>query len=170
MSVAVAPEGTAHDATPARRTLRFTSFDEVLAEVDRLVAAERDGRLRRAGNWPLGQTLGHLATWAAFALDGYPPEVCAPLPIRLILRMMRNRILTKGMMPGVKVGRVPGGTLGLEPVDTETGLGRLRDIYGRLRATAPAIPNPVFGPLTHEQWVQLNLRHAELHLGNLVPS
>jgi hypothetical protein len=165
-----APETSAQEAPPARRALRFTSFDEVLAEVERLAAAERDGRLRRAGNWPLGQSLGHLATWAAFALDGYPPEVRAPLPIRLILRVMRNRILTKGMMPGVKVGRVPGGTLGLEPVDTETGLGRLRDVYARLRTTPPTIPNPAFGPLTHDQWIQLNLRHAELHLGHLVPA
>ena len=38
-----------------------------------------------------------------------------------------------------------------------------------LRDNDPAKPNPVFGPLTHEQWIQLNLRHAELHLGFLVP-
>src|SRR5690349_20727352 len=148
MSTTVAPDTSTPSAPPARRTLRFASLDEVLAEAERLAVAERAGRLRRAGNWPLGQTLGHLATWGAFALDGCPPEVCAPLPIRLILRMMRNRILTKGMMPGVKVGRVPGGTLGLEPLDTETGLRRLRDVYARLRATAPTIPNPVFGRLT----------------------
>ena len=37
----------------------------------------------------------------------------------------------------------------------------------RLRRSAPKDPNPLFGRLTHEQWVQLNLRHAELHLGNL---
>jgi hypothetical protein len=152
-----------------RRTLRFETFDAVLAEAERLIAAEREGRLRRAGNWPLGQTLGHMATWAAFALDGYPPEVHAPLPVRLILRMMRNRILTKGMMPGVKVGRVPGGTLGLDPMDAEEGLRRLRDAYQRLLMKSPTIPNPAFGPLTHEQWIQLNLRHAELHLGCQVP-
>jgi hypothetical protein len=35
--------------------------------------------------------------------------------------------------------------------------------------TSPTIGNPAFGKLTHEQWVQLNLRHAELHLRLQVP-
>jgi hypothetical protein len=113
--------------------------------------------------------LGHLATWADFAFDGYPESVRAPLPVRLILRTMRGTILNKGMMPGVKVGRIPGGTLGLEPMEAEEGLRRVREAYRMLLATPPSIPNPAFGTLTHEQWIQLNLRHAELHLGCQVP-
>jgi len=164
------PAATEVGASPLRRKLRFETLDAALAEAERLAAAEREGRLRRTGNWPLGQTLGHLATWATFALDGYPPELRAPLPVRLVLRLMRNRILTKGMMPGVKIRNIPGGTLGLELVDAEEGLRRLREAYRRLKASPPTIPNPVFGTLSHEQWVQLNLRHAELHLGNQVPA
>ena len=152
-----------------RRRLRFETIDEAIAEAERLVVAEREGRLDRAGNWTLGQALGHLATWANFALDGYPPEVRTPLAVRMILKVMRNRILTQGMMAGVKVGKVPGGTVGTEPLDPDEGLRRLRAALERLRATAPTIDNPAFGRLTHEQWIQLNLRHAELHLGNLVP-
>jgi len=34
----------------------------------------------------------------------------------------------------------------------------------RLRAGPPARPNVIFGPLTHDEWIQLHLRHAELHL------
>ena len=147
-----------------RRKLRFNTIDDALAEAERLVAADRAGALDRCGNWALGRTLGHLATWANFAQDGYPPEVHAPLPVRLILRLMRNTILNKGMMPGVKVGRVPGGTLGTDEMEPEEGLRRCRDALERLRTVAPTIPNPVFGKLTHEQSVQLNLRHAELHL------
>ena len=55
-----------------RRTLRFESIDQMTAEVDRLVEAERAGRLRRVGNWTLGQTLGHLATWTEYAYTGAP--------------------------------------------------------------------------------------------------
>jgi hypothetical protein len=154
---------------PQRRQLRFETIDDALAEAERLVAAEREGRLARAGNWSLGRTLGHLATWAEFAHDGYPASVHAPLPVRVILRMMRGRILNKGMMPGVKVGRVPGGTLGLDEVTPEQGLARWRTALQRLKASAPTIDNPAFGRLTHEEWVKLNLRHAELHLGNQVP-
>jgi Protein of unknown function (DUF1569) len=154
---------------PPRRKLRFETIDDALREAQQLAEAERLGRLARAGNWTLGQTLGHLGTWVNFAFDGYPASVHAPLPVRMILRLMRNRILNQGMMTGVKIGRVPGGTLGLDAIPAEEGLVRYRTALQRLRQTAPTIDNPVFGKLTHEQWVQLNLRHAELHLGFQVP-
>src|SRR3954467_4461007 len=100
-----------------RRRIRFESVDQAIAEAERLVAAERGGRLTRAGNWSLGQTLGHLATWANFAFDRYPPQVHAPFFVRCIVRMFRGQILRKGMMAGVKVGKVPGGTLGTEELE-----------------------------------------------------
>ena len=153
--------------TPAheRRKLRFQTMDDALAEAERLVAAERDGRLVQVGTWPLGQTLGHLATWTSFALDGYPSSISPPAPVRWIGRLLRNRVINKGMMPGMKIRNVPGGTLGLEPMSADEGLRRYRTALERLRGNAPTIANPVFGRLTHEQWIQLNLRHAELHLG-----
>jgi hypothetical protein len=157
------------DPATSRRTLRFNTIDDALADADSLATAEREGRLQQFGNWTLGQSLGHLATWANFAFDGYPDAVRAPLPVRLILRMLRNRILTNGMMPGVKLRGVPGGTLGTDTLSTDEGLARFRAAMERLRANAPTMVNPVFGPLTHEQWIQLNLRHAELHLGFLAP-
>lgn len=152
-----------------RRTLRFETIDDAIAEAERLVVAERGKRCERCGNWPLGQALGHLATWATFAFDGYPPQVRAPLPVRMILRMMRGTILNKGMMTGVRIGKVPGGTLGMEPLDAEEGLRRFRAAFERLRDSSPTIENPVFGKLTHDQWIQLNLRHAELHLSFHAP-
>ena len=69
------------------------------------------------------------------------------------------------MMPGMRIGKLPGGTVGLDVLPAEEGLSRYRAAMERLRSTAPTIPNPVFGPLTHDQWIQLNLRHSELHLG-----
>ena len=161
---------TATSPGTTRRTLRFNSIDEALAEAERLVAAEREGRLQCVGSWKLGQTLGHLATWANFAFDGYPPEVHPPLPVRVMARLMRRMVLNKGMMPGMCIGRLPGGTLGLDLLDADEGLRRFRAAFARLRDTAPTIPNPAFGPLTHEQWIALNLRHAELHLGFQCPA
>jgi len=157
-------------AIPVRRKLRFETVDEAIAEAERLVAAEREGRLARAGNWSLGQALGHLATWVEFAFDGYPPSVRAPLPVRLVLRALRGRMLAAGMRPGVRIPRLPGGTLGLEEIPLEVALPRFRDAMRRLQASAPSRVNPAFGALTHEQWIQLNLRHAELHLGFQVPT
>lgn len=156
-------------STTERRKLRFESVDDALAEAGRLVEAERAGTLDRLGNWSLGQALGHLATWANFAFDGYPSAVRAPWPVRMILRLMRGRILNEGMMSGVKIRGIPEGTVGLDSMDADEGLRRFRAAMERLRSTAPTLENPAFGPLTHEQWIQLNLRHAELHLGHLVP-
>ena len=159
----------AETTAPRRRKLRFGTIDDALAEAERLVAAEREGRLARAGTWSLGKTLGHLATWADFAFDGYPAEVVAPLPVRVIARAMKSRILDRGMMSGVKIGRLPGGTLGLDEMSAEAGLERFRAALRRLAASPPTADNPVFGKLTHAQWIQLNLRHAELHLGFQAP-
>jgi hypothetical protein len=156
--------------TPQRRKLRLRTIDEAIGEAERVAEAERQGRLARAGNWSLGKTLGHLATWANFAHDGYPAEVHPPLPIRLVIRLMRGRILRDGMSPGMRIGRMPEGTLGLDELPTEEGLNRYRAALKRLAASAPTGASPVFGRLTHDQWIQLNLRHAELHLGFQVPT
>lgn len=152
-----------------RRVLHFDSIDQALAEVDRLIAAEREDRLDRAGTWTLGQTLGHLATWIDFSFDGYPGSIDPPPLLRVLVKLFKRRVLTKGMIPGMRIGRVPGGTLGIDVLSTEEGASRFRASFARLRSTPPTLNNPIFGPLTHEQWIQLNLRHAELHLGFLIP-
>lgn len=56
-----------------------------------------------------------------------------------------------------------------EPVPLDEGLERMRRALGRLKAEAPTAPNVIFGPLSHDEWVALHCRHAELHLGFLVP-
>jgi hypothetical protein len=89
--------------------------------------------------------------------------------VRLIARLLRRRVIIGGMMPGMRIGRVPGGTLATEVVPTDEALAHYRTAMERLRRTAPTIANPAFGPLTHEQWIQLNLRHGELHLGFQIP-
>jgi hypothetical protein len=152
-----------------RRKLRFASLDEAIADADQLVAADSAGTLRRIGNWDLGQTLGHIATWAEFPFTCYPPEVNAPFPVRMALRALRGRILNTGMITGVKIGRLPGGTLGMEKIEATVGAERLRKAFTLLNAECPKRVNPVFGSLSHEQWIKLNLRHAELHLSFQIP-
>jgi hypothetical protein len=150
-----------------RRTLRFESIDQVLAEVERLAEAERAGRLRRLGNWALGQTLGHLATWAEYSYTGAP--LAAPFFVKWFLRLRKRKFLYGPMRAGVKIPGVAGGTLATEPVPLDEALERMRRVLGRLKSEAPTAPNVIFGPLSHDEWVALNLRHAELHLGFLVP-
>jgi hypothetical protein len=51
----------------------------------------------------------------------------------------------------------------------EESLPRYRSALERLKKETPTAPNVIFGALTHEEWIALNLRHAELHLGFLLP-
>jgi hypothetical protein len=151
---------TAHVAQ--RKVLHFKSLDEVQAEVDRLAAADRDGRLRMLGNWTFGQNLGHLASWVNYSFDGVPMKV--PFIVRLIMRPMKKIALYKAMRAGSKIPRVPGGTLGKDVFSSEEGVTRITAAFKRLKAGPPAIPHLLFGPLTHDEWINQHLRHAELHL------
>jgi hypothetical protein len=152
---------------PERRILRFESIDQAMAEVGRLVEAERAGRLRRLGNWTLGQALGHLAAWAEYSYTGAPLEV--PFLIKWILRLRKRKFLYGPMRAGVKIPGVEGGTLATESLPLDEALGRMRRVVGRLKSEAPTARNPIFGLLNHEEWIALTLRHAELHLGFLIP-
>ncbi len=149
------------------RTIQFRSTDEMLAEVDRLLAAESSGTLRRTGNWTLGQTLGHLAAWINYSFDGYPPQTKPPWFVKLILATQKRKFLTSSLPRGVKIPKIEGGTLGIEQVSAAEGAARLKAAAARLNAACPTQPSPIFGRLPHDQWIALNLRHAELHLGYL---
>jgi Protein of unknown function (DUF1569) len=151
----------------ARRKLTFDSIDQVLAEVDRLVEAERTGRLSQVGNWSLAQALGHLSTWAEYAYAGYPLKT--PFFIKWILRSRKQKFIHGPMRAGVKIPGVPGGTLATDPIRLEEGLGRMHRVMARLKSQAPTLVHPIFGPLSHDEWIAINLRHVELHLGFQVP-
>jgi Protein of unknown function (DUF1569) len=145
-----------------RRTIHFNSLDEYLAEADRLADAETDGKLQLTGNWTLGQIFNHLATWIDYSYDGAPIKI--PWLMRQILRPLKNRILTKSMRAGSRIPGVADGTLATNVVPTAEALAHLHRNIDRLKASSPTSPSPLFGPLTHEEWIKLHLRHAELHL------
>lgn len=152
------------------RRLRFESIGDVRRELDVLVSAHRAGTLRRSGNWTPGQVFSHLAAFIGYGFDGYPAELGSPSwLIVFILKRMKNRYLYKQLPRGVKIPRVQGGTVGAEDVSFEEGIARLREGLERVERSAPSQPNKIFGPLTHDEWKALHLRHCELHLGYLHP-
>jgi DNA-binding response OmpR family regulator len=64
---------------------------------------------------------------------------------------------------------VEAGSLFTEPLSTGEGLARIRAAFERIRTTKPIHTNAMFGPMSREEVEQLNLRHAELHLGFFHP-
>jgi hypothetical protein len=148
-----------------RRTLQFESIDQILAELEVLAAAEKEGKLRALGTWTAGQNLGHLASWIDYSYDGVPFKV--PFIARIIMRPMKKRFLFKPMKPGSRIPKVPGGTVGIDVIPFDEGISKFRNNLNRLKAKPPEIPHALFGPLTHEEWIAQHLRHAELHLSFL---
>jgi hypothetical protein len=155
-------------AKASRRRLRFASVDHAIAEADRLVAAAAANRLTLAGNWTLGQILNHLAAWAEFAYTGVPLKI--PFIVRLLARPLRGRILRKGFSAGRNIPNVKGGTLATDDLPLPKALQRFQIAYLRLKSESPPLPHPIFGRMTGQQWIALNLRRAELHMSFANPT
>ncbi len=145
---------------PTRRTVHYASFDEVVADAERLVRAGAT----TTGNWSLDQIFGHLAIAMERSVEGFSRK--APWPMRLVGRfLIKPRILKHGMKPGFKLPAEaektsvppPGG-------DPQVALERLRRAVARLKSDATRQPHPFFGPMPAAEWDRLHLRHAEMHM------
>ena len=150
-------------ATRDRRTLRLTSLDELLAEVDRLHAQP----YRRLGNWSLGQMCVHLARLMHECIDGFtfgPPRV-----VRWLAPLFKARLLRRGFPAGMTLKGPAAQALSPPPVSDSEGVQRLRDAVQRLQSEPQRQPSPLLGRMSREQWDQFHLRHAELHLSFLAP-
>lgn len=155
-------------ATPTRRPLTFASLDDVVRDAEHLLEAGYD----KAGNWDLAQCCDHLANWLTYPVSGFPK---APLPIRMMLAVVRRtlgrRMLAKYLRDGMPAGKptlpqsvaAPGG-------DPAAAVGRLRDAAKRFEAHAGEyLPSPLFGRLTRDEALTVQLRHGAHHLSFLVP-
>ncbi|MCC6971491.1 MAG: DUF1569 domain-containing protein [Phycisphaerales bacterium] len=153
-----------------RRALRFENFAGVRRDLDALHAGISAGTFRTSGNWSAAQVFNHLAAFMEYPFDGYPPEIARP-PwfIRFLSKFMRRRMCFGRMPSGVKIPRVNGGTVGFEDSPVDAAEARLRAAIDRLDREAPTRPSPLFGPMSHEEWKGLNLRHCELHLSFVHP-
>lgn len=150
-----------------RRTLHFATIDELLDEIDRIVEADRAGRIRTLGSWTPGQILGHVAAWIEYGYAGYPMK---PVPwfVRFVLRRQLKKYMKQGMPSGVRIPRVAAGTYGTEDMPVEQAAERLRLALGRLQRHEPAkFDSPAFGRMSDDDRVRLNLMHAQLHLSFL---
>lgn len=150
------------------RKLHFADLDEVRAEMMRIANAEREGRIRKLGNWDAGTIFSHLATWIDYSFDGFPSQLNPPWIIRFILKFQKSRFLNKPMPRGVKIPGIKQGTLATEVVGLEEGVRHLGSSLERLKREKPTQRSVLFGEMTHEEWIKGTLRHAELHMSYLI--
>jgi len=147
--------------TPGRRALKYHSLDEVMPDVERLLAGHTT-----VGNWSLAQICRHLATVMRRVVD--LPASTPHDPSHWVGEEEKRKVLDSGMLPeGIAAPPqlVPADTLGeREEVDG------LRQAIAHYRASpGPVIPHRIFGPLSKDEWDRLQLIHFAHHLSFAIP-
>lgn len=154
-----------------RRTLSYESLAEVSADLDAIQAAHDARTLRHSGNWTPGEVLKHTAIFMTCAIDGFPSK--APAPIRWIAQALwKKKALEGGATPaGFKIPNAAG-FLRPEPgIGFDDGMAALREQIARIENGEKFTkPSGLFGELTHEQWMVMQLGHFKLHMSFLHPA
>jgi hypothetical protein len=151
------------------RRLRFATLDSVVREVERL----RDKGYTKAGRWDLSQVCEHLADWMTYPLDGFPP---LPWSARIFLaaaravqgkKLLRQIIETQAIpadQPTLPESVHPAGG------DEQASVARLIAAIERLTEHRGTLhPSPLFGSLSRQELITLQLAHCLHHLNYLIP-
>lgn len=147
-----------------RRKLSFQSIDDAVTDAEKCVNSPHT---RMLGNWPLGQLLSHLTLAMNGSVEGISAK--APWFVRLFAPLIKGRILKHGMSPGFKLPKEVEAGFFPAIASPQESLDKFRAAATRIQTERMTSPHPFFGKLTHEEWMQLHLRHAEMHLSFAVP-
>ena len=153
-----------------RRIVRLPRLDDLTAEVERITLAAVAGKVRSLGNWSPAQAIWHIGKLIELSFDGFPFRYrrSPKWAIRAIRLLSWRWLIALAFRPGF---RNPPEAAILEPdasltLDVATAYFRqqIARIRGGERMTQEC---SIDGPYSHEQWVYIHLRHAELHLSFL---
>lgn len=153
-----------NDSPVRRRRLSFANLEEVMPEVERLLAGHVT-----VGRWSLGQICWHLAVVFNLLVDSLPGHVPPGRVQRVCSWFLRRWFFSFGGFPtGVRASMsevVPG-----QGLDERSEAEALRVALTRfLDAPGPFPAHPYLGLMTRDQWVAFNRRHCAHHLGFAVP-
>jgi Protein of unknown function (DUF1569) len=146
-----------------RRKLDYKSYDELLADADRLSS----GNAKTLGNWSPGQIFQHLANAFNGSIDGLPGGF--PWFIRVMARIFKKKLIAGPMPAGVKMPDKIAKVVMPQPTSTEVGLANLHAAVSRLKREPHRATHPVFGEVSNEEWDTMHLKHASLHMSFLAP-
>jgi hypothetical protein len=147
-----------------RRKLDYASLAEVLADADRLSS----GPVKALGNWSAGQIFRHLAFAYNGSIDGL--TMTFPWPFRMIARVFKKKLISGPMPAGYKLPAAAAKAVTPGETPTEEGLAELHAAVKRLEREPHRAKHPMFGDLSKEEWNQIHLKHASLHMSFLVPA
>ena len=149
-------------AIPERRTLQFDNFDEIMPEVERLVAGHRT-----VGSWSLAQICHHLAKVMRRVVD-----MPASTPHDATMEVgeeKKRQVLESGKLPeGLPA---PPQLVPPEGLDEREEVEGLRQAIAHYKASkGPVVPHRLFGPLSKQEWDRLQCIHCAHHLSFAVPN
>ena len=153
-------------ATSERRDLSFQSLDAVVAEAERLASTE----VRTSGKHSYGQILNHLA----LSQDVSTGRAVAPPPsffMKLMMPLMRRMVInSKPLKPGIKLPKNAETFFWPDQeFDVVASLEYLKESVSYYESNGPLAKHPFFGKMTKAENLQLNCRHAALHLSFVHP-
>lgn len=162
-----------------RRELRFSTLDDVKSDLQTL----HSRGYRQFGQWNLSQNANHLADWMSFPIDGFPKS---PWFIRVVLGIMRvtqgkalfrkfaqeqRMALGQPTIPSTVYPSTANQAPGVPSMEYQAAaVDRLLGCIDRLSVyRGPLHPSPLFGPLSYDEAVALQLAHCAHHLSFLEP-
>lgn len=145
-----------------RRQLKFDSLDQVMPEVERLLAGHVT-----VGRWSLAQILNHLAQTIQVSMDGGPDKYSWAVR-RLVGPLLRRLSLWFNWIPaGVRAPKMylprPGGAADKEAEALRAAMARFASHPG------PFDEHPLFGRMTGAQWRRFHCVHCAHHLSFALP-
>ena len=151
----------------SRRELSFHCTGCLKEELAKIESAHRAGKVSHTGNWTEGEIFDHLAVSMEYSIDGFPPDMKVPFPMRLMGRLFKGMVTNgKTLSPGFSPPKGSEAMLPRPGVSFDDGLARLRKVIDRVDGGAKCtVASPAFGAMTHDEWMRLHLGHAQLHLG-----
>ncbi len=145
-----------------RRSLDFTDFDAIQADVEKLLNGHRT-----VGTWTLPEILSHLSKAMRLTMRGAKETPPPPTPEQ---DEQRKAFFETRQ---ISAGRVLPTAL-LEPSSdhsAEEAVQTLKDVLERFRKYDGLFnAHPVMGPLTHDEWIQFHCVHCAHHLSFAHPT
>jgi hypothetical protein len=160
--------------------VELRTLDQLLRESEKLVQrlgeapnstplqAGKGASVKHLANMNLGQTLWHIGAM----LDQSRTKITftTSWPIKMIGRLLRQHFLSKGF--AIPYRHTPANDALLVPPPETTaweGLAKLKESVANFQASNRRDESPLLGKLSLADWDRLQLRHAEWHLGFMLP-
>jgi Protein of unknown function (DUF1569) len=152
-----------------RRDLRFATLSDVLRDIHDLQTKGYE----RTANWDLSQVSDHLADWMTFPIDGFPSMPWFVRWMLGVMRVVQGKSLLKKFIQSQRMATgqptVPS-TVHTSTQDSARSIERLQNAIRRLELhRGPIHPSPLFGAMSYDELIGLQLAHCAHHLSFLIP-